>query len=211
MLDELELHEAARTSEAGSQRRSVAVWRRAERARQLERRLALEKSRRREWAERIARLVVEEIGDLAAVTVSLYWPMRGEPDLRDVITEVTRRGGRCALPVVVERGRALEFHSWAPGEKLSRGFWNIPVPLAGTAVTPDVVIAPVVAYDCACYRLGYGGGYYDRTLGALTSDIRAFGVGYSMAKINTIYPQSHDIPMDAIVTEEGVLRARPQE
>lgn len=210
MLDERELHEAAQVLEGESQRRSVAVWRRAERARQLERRLALEKSRRREWTERIARFVVAEIGDLAAVTVSLYWPMRGEPDLRDVITEVTRCGGRCALPVVVERGRPLEFHTWAPGEKLTRGFWNIPVPLAGTAVAPDVVIAPVVAFDGACYRLGYGGGYFDRTLGALSGDFRALGVGYSMAKINTIYPQSHDIPMNAIVTEQGLLRASPQ-
>lgn len=71
---------------------------------------------------------------------------------------------------------------------------------------PDVVIAPVVGYDPACYRLGYGGGFFDRTLASLPARPRVIGVGYGAARVPTIYPQMHDIPMDLIVTEAGTVR-----
>jgi 5-formyltetrahydrofolate cyclo-ligase len=71
-------------------------------------------------------------------------------------------------------------------------------------VIPDVVIAPVVGYDEACYRLGHGGGFYDRTLAALPARPRIVGVGYELLALRTIYPQPYDVPMDAIVTEAGV-------
>jgi 5-formyltetrahydrofolate cyclo-ligase len=81
--------------------------------------------------------------------------------------------------------------------------WNIPVPAEGEGIVPDVVIAPIVGFDRACYRLGYGGGFFDRTLAALPVRPRVFGVGYAYAEMETILPQSHDIAMDAIVTERG--------
>lgn len=71
---------------------------------------------------------------------------------------------------------------------------------------PDIVVAPVVGFDAACYRLGYGGGFFDRTLAAMPERPRGIGVGYSRAKLATIYPQLHDIPMDLIVTETGAVR-----
>ena len=86
------------------------------------------------------------------------------------------------------------------------GFWNIPVPVGTPEVTPDIVLAPVVGFDPACFRLGYGGGYFDRTLAALDPHPLAIGVGLAGSRIATIYPQPHDIPMAAIVTEEGTLR-----
>jgi 5,10-methenyltetrahydrofolate synthetase len=136
--------------------------------------------------------------------VSAYWPFRGEPDLRDLMATISADGGRCALPVVVERHRPLVFRQWSPGQPLQRGVWNIPVPADGAEVIPDVVIAPVVGFDPRCYRLGYGGGFFDRTLAALPARPRVLGVGYSAAAIPTIYPQPHDIAMDLIVTEDGV-------
>jgi 5,10-methenyltetrahydrofolate synthetase len=69
-----------------------------------------------------------------------------------------------------------------------------------------VVVAPVVAFDRACYRLGYGGGYFDRTLATMAAKPRVFGVGYALAAVATIYPQPHDIPLDAIVTQTGTLQ-----
>jgi 5-formyltetrahydrofolate cyclo-ligase len=88
---------------------------------------------------------------------------------------------------------------------MERGFWNIPVPADGAQVMPTIVIAPVVGFDPDCYRLGYGGGYFDRTLVAMPAGTRVIGVGYAQAAIPTIHPQPHDIPMNLIVTEKGTL------
>jgi 5,10-methenyltetrahydrofolate synthetase len=180
-------------------------WRKGERQRLIADRLAIDVSLRSEYSRRIAARLREIIGDVRDVTVSAYWPFRGEPDLRDLMATISADGGRCALPVVVERHRPLVFRQWSPGQPLERGVWNIPVPADGAEVIPDVVIAPVVGFDPRCYRLGYGGGFFDRTLAALPARPRVLGVGYSGAAIPTIYPQPHDIAMDLIVTEDGVI------
>lgn len=190
------------------QSQDVMRWRKAERERLIAARLAVDVDTRRAHAGRISAQLREIIGDVRGVTVSTYWPFRGEPDLRDLMAAVAAGGGWCALPVVVERGRPLVFRLWAPGEPLERGVWNIPVPAAGAEVVPDVVIAPVVGFDPEAYRLGYGGGFFDRTLAALASRPRVIGVGYALAAIPTIYPQPHDVPLDKIVTEDGVASDR---
>lgn len=91
---------------------------------------------------------------------------------------------------------------------MERGVWNIPAPADGEVLTPDVVLAPLVGFDPDGYRLGYGGGFFDRTLAALSPQPRAIGVGQAVAAIPTIHPQPQDIPMDAIVTEAGIIRLR---
>lgn len=187
------------------QRADVARWRKAERERQLKLRWRLGRDERERLAARIAGHLEDALGDVDGLTVAVYWPIRREPDLRGLIERLVERGGRCALPVVIERGAPLAFRAWAPGERLERGIWNIPVPAEGAAVTPAIAIAPVVAFDTACYRLGNGGGYYDRTLAAMTPRPRLFGAGYAHAAVPTIYPQPHDVPMDAVVTENDVL------
>lgn len=118
---------------------------------------------------------------------------------------LSERGGVCALPMVIERHMPLVFRAWRPGDRLQRGVWNIPVPADGPEVTPDIIIAPVVGFDAACYRLGHGGGFFDRTLAAMPWRPRVTGVGYSQLAIRTIYPQPHDVPMDVIVTESSIV------
>jgi 5,10-methenyltetrahydrofolate synthetase len=86
---------------------------------------------------------------------------------------------------------------------MERGFWNIPVPAEGPTVVPDITLSPVVGWDAAGNRLGYGGGYFDRTLAALAPRPLAIGVGLCAARIATIFPQPHDIAMQVIVTETG--------
>ncbi len=188
------------------QHADVMRWRKGERARLIEERLALPVEQRRRLGEQIASGLEAAIGKVEGVTVSAYWPFRGEPDLRPLLGRIVARGGHCALPVVVERHHPLVFRAWAPGDKLEPGVWNIPVPADGAEVIPDVVIAPVVGFDKACYRLGYGGGFFDRTLAALPIRPRLFGVGYCQAAIRTIYPQPHDIPLDAVITEAGLIQ-----
>lgn len=187
----------------------VARWRRAERQRQIDERLGIDPALRREHSARIVTLLQATLGDVRGLTVSMYWPIRGEPDLRGLADAVIGAGGRCALPVVEQRASPLTFRAWSPGDRLERGFWGIPVPCAGAEVTPDILIAPVVAFDREGFRLGYGGGYFDRTLAALQPRRRVLGVGYAASEIETIHPQPHDVPMDAVVTETGV-RAGPQ-
>jgi 5-formyltetrahydrofolate cyclo-ligase len=105
----------------------------------------------------------------------------------------------------VEKNAPLIFRLWAIGAPLAPGVWNIPIPVNSAELAPDVIIAPVVGFDQQGYRLGYGGGFYDRTLAALAKKPRVIGVGYSQAAIATIYPLPHDIPMDVIVTEETIV------
>jgi 5,10-methenyltetrahydrofolate synthetase len=83
---------------------------------------------------------------------------------------------------------------------MARGLWKIPYPAAGEEVSPTIVIAPVVGFDQACYRLGYGGGFFDRTLATMARKPWVLGVGYAELQIPTIFPQPHDIAMDWIVT-----------
>lgn len=197
------------------QEADVRRWRKAERERLTGLRLALRTACREAHDARIVDHLERVIGPMAGRVVSAYWPFKAEPDLRPLMQAVTAGGGRCALPVVVAKGQPLVFRAWAPGEKLVPGVWRIPVPVEGAeVVVPDVVIAPVIGFDRACYRLGYGGGFFDRTLAALQATAgtaaakrpRVLGVGYKLAAIATIYPQWHDIPMDLVVTEAGVVR-----
>lgn len=179
----------------------ILKWRKAERQRLLDLRMDLTADQRADYSRRIIVNVSRAIGDLTGKTVSLYWPFRGEPDLRDWIADIIAGGGQVALPVVVQKHQPLEFRLWKPGDALERGVWNILVPSEGTKVMPDVVIAPVVGFDAGHFRLGYGGGFFDRTLAAAPVKPLVIGVGYQQARIASIYPQAHDIAMDVIVTE----------
>jgi 5,10-methenyltetrahydrofolate synthetase len=189
--------------ERGTAGSDVARWRTAERKRLLAQRLALTAATRAEHAQQIARHLDALIGDPAGLIVSAYWPIRGEPDLRAWLGELQRRGARTALPIVVTKGAPLVFRLWRQGDRLERGVWNIPVPVDGEPVEPHIALAPVVGYDAGCYRLGYGGGYFDRTLARLPASTVGIGVGYADAEIATIYPQPFDIPMRHIATERG--------
>lgn len=178
----------------------IKTWRKAERERLIASRLEIPADARAAMSQDIARRLDRLVGNVAGRTISLYWPFRGEPDLRPWIASLLARGATTALPVVVEKGRPLTFRKYAPGDALEKGIWNIPIPADGQEMVPDIVIAPVVGIDASSYRLGYGGGFFDRTLAMLSGKPFAIGVGYEMQRIPTIHPQPHDIPMNAVVT-----------
>lgn len=180
---------------------TVSVWRKAERRRLIDERLAMSSESRQAASSHIAARLDQRIGKFSGRLVGTYWPFRGEPDLRNWGIRIIERGGRIALPVVLAKGRPLEYRVWNPGDPLERGVWNILVPTFGPAVHPDVVIAPLVGFDDAHYRLGYGGGFFDRTLASMPRKPLTIGVGYAQSRIATIYPQPHDIAMDAVVTD----------
>ena len=184
------------------QRRDVARWRKSERERLIAKRLAFSADDRSRWSGAIAAGVAKFAGDFSGRIVSFYWPFRGEPDLRPLMQAVWEQGGEAALPIVVEKGKPLVFRTWRQGEALEKGVWNIPIPSGGRQVEPDIVLAPVVGFDPDCYRLGYGGGFFDRTLAGMAVMPLRIGVGHECARIPTIFPQPHDVPMDVIVTPD---------
>ena len=186
------------------QARDVARWRKAERIRLLEARATVPVAVRDAAAEVIATHLDQLIGDVTGKVVSAYWPIKSELDLRPWLTWLVARGAVVALPLVIEKAAPLRFRAWTPSARMERGFWNILVPAEGEWLMPDILISPVVGHDAGCYRLGYGGGYFDRTLASVSPESRAYGIGLAASRIATIFPQPYDIPMRAIVTDDGI-------
>lgn len=184
---------------------AVKAWRRSERARLIAWRMAVAVEQRRQWGAAIEAALRELLGERAGA-LGVYWPFRAEFDPRPLVEWAVAAGRTVALPVVVDKKGPLEYRTWRPGEPLVDGVWGIPVPERRELVTPSAVLAPLVGFDRGCFRLGYGGGYFDRTLAALSPSAFAIGVGFEAQQIETIRPQSFDIPMNLIVTEAGVRR-----
>jgi 5-formyltetrahydrofolate cyclo-ligase len=183
----------------------VNVWRKSERERLIALRMALPLATRREAGERIAAGIKDILRERPGI-LGVYWPFRAEFDPRPLIDTLVAAGRAVALPVVIDKKGPLEYRTWTPGETLVAGVWDIPIPEKRDIVVPSTVLAPLVGFDPACYRLGYGGGYFDRTLAALSPRPLAIGVGFAFQRIATIHPQPFDIPMNVIVTEAGVIR-----
>ena len=187
----------------------VGAWRTAERRRLLAQREAVAPAVREEWRRLIDRHLLRAFPGLASATVAFCWPIRGEYDARPLTQRLRDGGATIALPAIVARGEPLVFREWHPGVPLAEGPLGIPYPAASPAVTPTVVLAPMIGWDAAGHRLGYGGGYFDRTLARLPRGRWAIGVGYELGALPTIRPQSWDVPMDWVVTERGVYRRDP--
>jgi 5-formyltetrahydrofolate cyclo-ligase len=185
---------------------AVKVWRRAERERLLALRTGTDPAQRRAWGSAIERRLRALLAERRGITLGVYWPFRAEFDPRPLVDRLIADGYGVALPVVIEKKGPLEYRAWRPGEPLVNGVWNIPVPEKRDIVVPQAVLAPLVGFDREGYRLGYGGGYFDRTLAALKPRPLAIGVGFEMSSLETIHPQDFDIPMDAIATEAGLRR-----
>ncbi|PWJ16601.1 5-formyltetrahydrofolate cyclo-ligase [Jannaschia seohaensis] len=190
------------------QAHDVARWRRAERARLAGLREGLVQAGRAQVSDRIVGHLERVLGDRGVrrgCVLSGYWPIKGEPDLRPALADLHRAGVTIALPVVETRAAPLVFRRWTPETKLVRGDWNIPVPPPeADELMPEVMLAPCLGWDGACFRLGWGGGYFDRTLAALLPRPQTIGIALSAARLLTIFPQPHDIQLDLILTEGGV-------
>lgn len=201
-------------------------WRKSERRRLIAEREAVPPSQRAAWAQHIDAHLQRGFPQLTRACVAFCWPYRGEYDARNLVRQLHQAGARIALPVVVASGSPLLFRQWTPDTPLLSGPLGIPYPGAQSPqLQPSHVLLPVVGIDAAGYRLGYGGGYFDRTLAALAATGLAAGLatdlatpapgksaplviatGYELCRIPSIDPQPHDIPMDWLVTERGLYR-----
>jgi 5-formyltetrahydrofolate cyclo-ligase len=184
----------------------ILAWRRQRRADLIRARMALSPDVHRRLSRAILDRIITSFPDLWDRHIGLYWPIKREIDLLPLARKIIASGGVACLPVVVGRDEPLQFRAWKPGDPLAAGPWEIPYPPEGHIIHPDVLFVAMVGFDEANYRLGYGGGYYDRTLAAATPEPMTIGVGFELMRLLTIAPLPHDVAMDIIVTEAGVFR-----
>ena len=157
---------------------------------------------------------VDRFGDrVDGAAVSAYWPIGDELDARPLLHAMAERGAVCALPAVAGRGRPLVFRRWRPGDSLVRARFGLSEPPeTAPPVTPDIVVAPLLAVDPAGRRLGYGGGFYDRTIAALRhrGEVLVIGIGYDVQVRASVPAGAGDRRVDWVVTEKRVLRCAEQ-
>jgi len=169
---------------------------------------------RRDADRCLFRAVGELIAGLgqSAPVIAAYWPMPGEPDPREALADWHRAGWQLALPAVRQLNAPLDFFAWAPGDGMAGGLLGTWQPARQVARVPDVLVIPCLGFDARAYRLGYGGGYYDRTLAALTAAGRrvvTIGVAHDDAQVVGFEPHAHDRALDCIITESRRIPSRP--
>jgi 5-formyltetrahydrofolate cyclo-ligase len=177
--------------------------RRALRTRLLEARVALPDRAQRATA--LANRVGRWLNTMPLARLGFFWPIRGEPDLTPMVARwlAADPARRAALPVV--EGEVLQFAPWAPGVPMQPGRYGIAVPASSARLTPQLLLVPCVGFDPARYRLGYGGGFYDRTLAALPVRPVTVGVAFECGRVPSIGPQPHDVKLDLVISELGVV------
>jgi 5-formyltetrahydrofolate cyclo-ligase len=159
-------------------------------------------------SRRAAAHVLAAVAPLHAVrTVAGYLPIRNELDPRPAMLALLGLGYRVAVPEVVRPRNPLVFRAWSPETRMEPGRYGIPVPIGAEAVHPDLVLVPMLAFDRRGHRLGYGGGFYDRTIAALRASgpIVVLGFAHAAQEVETVPDSEHDMPLDAIVTEDGLI------
>ncbi len=160
-------------------------------------------------ARRVAGRVLAKISGLKTLRrVSAYFPIGTELDSLPAMLALHGLGIGLCVPVTQGRGRPLAFREWTPDAALVDGPFGVQVPAEGATVVPDVLLVPLLAFDAAGYRLGYGGGYYDRTLASLRAEgeVLSLGIGYAAQQVEAVPRESFDARLDAVITEAELIR-----
>jgi len=184
--------------------KDISAWRKAQREHWIAWRSAVPEAQRAAWGEHMTASLCAMLPAPQKTVVGFCWPFKAEFDARYAVRHWREQGAVAALPEVTGKGQPLRFSQWWPGAPMKHGVYDIPVPDATPVVLPDIAIVPMNACDGRGYRLGYGGGYFDRTLAALEKRVVAIGVTYDACRVPSIFPQAHDIAMDFVVTEAGI-------
>ncbi|HEX6318380.1 MAG TPA: 5-formyltetrahydrofolate cyclo-ligase [Burkholderiales bacterium] len=185
---------------------SLKSWRRTQRERLIAERLAIPDATLAAWRQKMDGYIERSFPGLARSRVAFCWPIKNEYDARHIARTLRGLGALTALPVVVAPRSPLAFREWHPGVELAKGALDIPYPVNSREIVPDAVLLPMNGWDPQGYRLGYGAGFFDRTLASLAKRPVVIGVAYEQARLDTIHPQPWDIPVDYLVTERGVYR-----
>ena len=161
--------------------------------------------RRAERERALRNRVARWLKTVRLVRLAFYWPIRGEPDLAPIIADwLAVSSLRAAgLPVIV--GDHLAFAPWTKHSAMVPGAFDIPVPSTSLRMIPQLLLIPCLGFDAQRHRLGYGGGYYDRTLATIQPAPVKVGIAFDMSQVDSIAPRKHDIRLDLVITEDGVL------
>lgn len=184
------------------------VFRAALRREKLAARLALDPAAHAALSAGLEQHLAALLSPLQPQILAFCAPVRGEFDARPLVSRLIDRGWQAAMPVVTAADAPMSFHAWTPSSEMGADRYGIPIPQDGAVLIPDIVLLPLVAFDAQGFRLGYGGGCFDRTLAAMVPRPQAIGVGFELGQVPDIRPQPHDIGLDAVVTEAGILRLR---
>lgn len=155
-------------------------------------------------AEALARVVLDHCPPPPGAVVAGFWPMGEEIDIRPLMRRLQEAGHVLALPVTPRRGSPLVFRRWRYGEALEPGRFGTSIPATGPEIVPDWLLVPLLAFDRSGARLGYGGGYYDRTLAGLP-DADCIGVAYAAQEVTAVPTGPHDRRLRGIATERGFI------
>jgi 5-formyltetrahydrofolate cyclo-ligase len=180
-------------------------FRNALRSRLIAAREALPAAEHARRSREIERHLDQLVDALQPDVLAFCWPFRAEFDARALVSARLQRGLRACLPVVMDSDSPLEFREWTPQSEMIEDRYGIHIPARGAVLRPDAILMPLNGFDEAGFRLGYGGGYFDRSLAALRPSPRAVGVGFELARVGSIRPQAYDLPMDFIITEAGIF------
>jgi len=191
---------------SGEHTADSSVFRAALRRERLAARLALDANAHAALSARIEAHLATLLTPFPPQILAFCAPMRGEFDMRPLASLLIERGWRAAMPVVDAADTPMNFRTWTPSSAMGVDRHGIPIPEGGPNIVPDIVLLPLVAFDAQGFRLGYGGGYFDRTLAMLVPRPLAIGVGFELGRVADIRPQAHDIRLDAVVTEIGIVR-----
>ena len=188
-----------------------ALQKSALRGQALARRNAAEPALREAFATRLALAGVELARKSIVRSVAAFWPLPGEPDTRGLLAALNYHEFASALPVVVGPGQPLLFRKWAPRDLLLEGPYGIMQPSAHLPeILPDILFVPLAAFDRRGHRIGFGAGYYDRTLEALRAikPVLAVGTAYSVQEVPAIPEEPHDQRLDLVITETEWIDCR---
>jgi 5,10-methenyltetrahydrofolate synthetase len=190
---------------------NLLEWRKHKRQQLIAARETLSAALHQQWSQTISDLLKQGFPKLQKMNIGIYWPFRGEYDPRPIAQYLMQLGATLALPEVVDKDKPLCFREWQPGTPLKNGAYGIPVPIEARAIRVDAIIIPVVGFDQHGYRLGYGSGYFDRTLATYQPQPLTIGIAFEIQRLENVYAQPHDIALHYIVTEKGIFRTEDHE
>ena len=185
-------------------------WRKKKRIELLACREAVTNNDRTRWSIEVSSLLEHGFPILCKSTVGFYWSYRGEYDPQPAMSALQTRGAVLALPEIEGKEKPLYFRRWWKEAPMKIGAHNIPVTDNTERVAVNAIIVPMLGFDTKGYRLGYGGGYYDRTISGINPRPLLIGVAFEILRLEDIYPRPHDVAMDFIVTEAGIFQVSKQ-
>lgn len=179
-------------------------WRKQQRAQLIAHRKQIPATARARWSEAITASLIKGFPALQRRSVGFYSPYQGEYDPAPVMAYLSARGVTLALPEVIGPHQPLRFRKWWPQAPMRKDAYGIAIPHETEQVIIDAAVIPMIAFDSQGYRLGYGSGFFDRTLAAIHPRPLTIGIAFELLHLPTIYPHEHDIAMDYVVTEKTI-------